>query len=78
MLVRSFIIEMRLNVQPDRLNPRDFFDVILKRYAIVRTRAIYKTREENPKRFSRLEIGHKSNRMEQVILQDQEGSRLAA
>lgn len=71
--VRIILQDWKLNVQPDRLNPRGFIDEISRNHAIVRTRAIYKTREGSPKREPRLEIGHKSNRMEQVILQDQEG-----
>ena len=48
----------RIFVQPDRLNPWD-----ANAYSIVRTLRINEGREEKSKNFSRLAIGHKSNRL---------------
>jgi hypothetical protein len=63
-------MEKKINVQPERLNPEgtkdSACDSLTQAY-------IYEGLEGDPKRFPRLEIGHKSNRLEQTILQDQEG-----
>ena len=59
-----------LNVQPERLNSED-----AKAYAIVRTMRINKGIEDGRNDHLARKSG---NSLEQVILQDQEGSALAA